>query len=95
MTWFGRLVMMGFQLDIHQAFYFNRIQIPADHHPQVVAGKFHHMMIVHKVRIFAENRAGFGIFDIALDGHQTFLAHFAKNLEKHGQGIDIECLVVF
>ena len=59
--------MVRFKLNIHQTFDLDRIQIPANHHAQIVGHKFHNVMIVNQIRIFAEYGTGFRILDVAFD----------------------------
>src|SRR5690554_4761826 len=91
---FMRLFMMGRNFSVHQGFDFERIQISADHHAQIIRQKFDRMMIGQYIRIALKKCARFWRLDIVLDRHQPFLAHFGEHLVQQTQQIDVERLVV-
>ena len=88
-------VVMRFDLDVHQVFDLERIEIAADHQAQIVGEKFHAVVIAQYAPILGEDWALLRIVDVRFDRHQAFLAHFGEDVVEQGQQFQVQRLRVF
>src|SRR6202167_5741459 len=83
-------MMVKLPIQLHHLLDIERFDCAAGGHAQRVADEVEDMMILDYRRKGGEGLTLFRLFDIGLDGCQTFLPRTAEQLEQHLEGVQIE-----
>ena len=88
------LVVMRLDLHVHEIFDLERVEIAADHEPQIVGQELHPMVIRQDARILRKDRALLRIVDVRFDRHQAFFAHLREDVVQQREQLQKKRLVV-
>ena len=85
----GRLMVVGLQLVLEQAFKLVRIEVPAGDQPKAIGDELHHVMVRRHDRVFLENGALGWQLDVPFDAQQSFLSGKHQDVVKELEQLHI------